>query len=813
MLRHAPRALSLLAVAAGSLAAAWGMTATGAVAAATSGPAPAAAAPAAETPAGKPPAKPIATAKNPVGNLLRKWWAEGTAAGNEGDWYDNRDRGHSALNIAPWPQLQKVAYTDQELQRRADWALQGRVLPHVVFGNSSTSAGATSGGSNARMACSHPAGLAMLYTQYRHNNLYIYPEHQDHDPGRNGSPGYGDLFPTNTPYVVTAQGSSGSDQPFLRAMPGVLAAFRPEVKRKLVETGLLMPTVQMLLRRTGKPVASKAAYLTGKAHPTVFDGSWVNEQAMVEAAHALTLDAIPPMVQLAVTEEDSPVRGRDFFDLHSSEHLGDTPAVLARIFRGRHEAHRMVVSAEASFDVNQRPLRFHWVVLRGDAGRIGLKPMNEAGSVCEVVVPWHERRPVTPGAALESNRVDIGVFVHNGAHYSAPGFITVFCLDDEARTFDSNGRLLEIGYGAGTLEVAVANWPAALDLYKADADGPGPRLLAAGLTPAALAAIAEAAGQYRKARADADAAQAAAKPADEEAKKAKEDLKAAERRRDEAKAAQDKSPADAGRAALEIAEADTQSAQDAAKKADGRASEARKASEAARKAADEVLTRRRNALKGSVKELVEGTLRRLAESPTFYGDCAKEIAAAAAADAGKRTALEAARRRLAGFGLLKEGPPDTWNLTPVRDGQGPAADRLTLYERALLAQFNAEVLSRLCLGGAATVSYKRNYVDPRIALPKSWRDIYRYNAAGDCIGWTRYDGAARTEFDPWGLVVLEKDSLGRCIKGQGVKYELPGTVKDFRGLSAGPLKMVLEPGVTEYEYAGPDDWRGRVKQK
>ena len=34
------------------------------------------------------------------------------------------------------------------------------------------------------MYYTQPAGLALLYNHYTHNNLYIYPEHRDHDPGQ-----------------------------------------------------------------------------------------------------------------------------------------------------------------------------------------------------------------------------------------------------------------------------------------------------------------------------------------------------------------------------------------------------------------------------------------------------------------------------------------------------------------------------------------------------------------------------------------------------------------------------------------------------
>ena len=83
------------------------------------------------------------------------------------------------------------------------------------------------GGSNPRAYYVSFYGTLFLYNQYTRNNLYIYPEHHDHDPGHSGvffpnplnhairDEGYGDLYPTNTPYLIISQGSSGSDQPFM----------------------------------------------------------------------------------------------------------------------------------------------------------------------------------------------------------------------------------------------------------------------------------------------------------------------------------------------------------------------------------------------------------------------------------------------------------------------------------------------------------------------------------------------------------------------------------------------------------------------
>jgi len=673
-----------------------------------------------------------------LGDLLRKWFADGTAAGNDGDWYDNRDGGHSNFDLGPHPQIRRVEYTDAERGRGLDYALQGRIIPRVVFGNSSTSAIVTLGGSCPRRGYSTPAGLATLYAQYTHNNIYIYPSHRDYHPGHNGVDGYGDMYPTNTPYLIISQGSSGTDQPFMEAVASTLAAFRPEVKRRLVEAGLLMPTIQMIFRRTNSLAPTLPDYLTARAHPTIFEGFRVSDLKMAQMAHAILPDAIPPMVQLRVVEEPSPAVGRDFFDFYGSEHLGDTPAVIARVFRGRDRLRRMVVSAEASFDLNKRPLTYHWVVLRGDAALISIKVANAAGSVAEITVPWHERSPIAQGSPVDSNRIDIGVFVNNGAYYSAPAYITSFCLDDEARTYDDAGRPVEIGYGVGETRVTVTDWPALLGLFKADAAGPaGPSAPAAALLnkafqPAEIAAIVKAAEEYAGA-----------------------------------------------------------------------------ASDAARQA---VLARKRDGLKSPVDAALPAALAAIVADPELYAREAAAIDEAVKGDAGRKAFLDAARRLLVAFGVACDAPGGKVELTPIRDGATPAAQRLTRFERAVAERFNGEVLGRVIFTGMVNITYERNYVDPRMAAAKSWRDVYRYNAKGECVGWTRYDGRApAAEFNQWGLVVLAKDSLGRCIKGQAVRYDIGAPPPNVPPGSTLAMTWVLDPQVCEYEYADDNDWRGRLK--
>ncbi len=710
---------------------------------------------------------PVTTLKNELGELLRAWSTESTAAGHAGDRYDNRDRGHSELDRRPWPQLGQVAYTAEQKEKRLDWAFCGGLHEGVVFGNSSTSAPARQGGSNARMAYVNPRGLAVLLAQYTRNHLYVYPEHQDHDPGHNGNPdGWGDLFPANTPFVIISQGSSGSDQPFLRAIAATLAAFRPEVKKRLVETGLLMPTVQMIFRSCNKHLTDPAEYRTGKAHPTVFEGGWVDDLAMAKRAHAIAADAIPPVAMLQVLEEDAPADGLDYFEPGAHEKHFDSPFVVMRVFRGRHAVHRMVVSAEGSGDVNKRPLSFHWVVLRGDAARIRIARRNDAGSVVEIAVPWHDRRPVAEGSPLESNRVDIGCFVNNGAHDSPPSFVTFCFLDHEARTYDAGGRLLEIGYQMGGTRLEVADWGRLFGLLGEDAASWPARLLRERFQPEERAALRAAAAE----KAPLDAAVADAETRKKAADEAHKTTKTAETE-----------------AALKTAQ---------------------KALDDARKAQRDLLAKQRVGLPAPIETLVVGrALGGLMRDPALFVARQAELEAFLATPEGngRRGALEVALRRTLALGILN------------RAGAGPCALSLlreapTRYEQAMLERFHGEILAGVLYPGIVRAAFHVNYVPPEISEPPGWRDVYRHDAAGNDRGWTRHfvNGSPPVDFTADGLQVLERDAAGRPTKTRTVTYK----PEDPKGKVAMPhwRPLLQLPGdeIRHTAYAGDDDETGTV---
>ncbi len=169
---------------------------------------------------------------------------------------------------------------------------------------------------------------------------------------------------------------------------------------------------------------------------------------MVQMAHDLQLDRLPPMIQLKVLEEDLGVPGRDYFHPGPGERLFDTPAAIARLYRTAASQRRMIVDASTSADLNRRPLSFRWVLLQGDPQRVSIRQLNSNGSRAEIIFRWHESHPVPGSPELMSNRVDVGVFAFNGDWYSAPGFVTSFSLRNEKRNYDASQRIRSIDYAA-----------------------------------------------------------------------------------------------------------------------------------------------------------------------------------------------------------------------------------------------------------------------------------------------------------------------------------------------------------------------------
>ena len=416
-------------------------------------------------------------------DLLSDHFKQGRAAGNIGDLYDNRDRGHSQLDIAEHPQVTRVTYSPAARGVDADYGLNDVLLfDHVTFGNSST---AITGGplwrSLPRSALTRADGTGplRLWQNASTNHLYVHPAHKDY--GKE----VGDLFPANTPYLLVSHGSSGSDKPFLDAVAMILAAFRPDTKAKLIEADLVVPTVQMVFRRSLQNVTSRADYFSGIANPSVFEGYNINLARMVSLANSIRADAIPPQVRIKVLGEDIGTEGVDYFGEGLSEQLFDTPAAVARVWRSSAGRRIILLSAEDTTDPNDRPLTFEWHLLQGDPAKVQIEPAKD-GRSAKITLDWHDPFRISEDNPLTSSRIDIGVFANNGKHDSAPAILSVYCPPDQARTYapgpDGAPRVASIDYAArpeayaDPMLIARAGWRD--DYHYADdgtlADGPAP---------------------------------------------------------------------------------------------------------------------------------------------------------------------------------------------------------------------------------------------------------------------------------------------------------------------------------------------------
>lgn len=410
--------------------------------------------------------------EGPELDLLRALARRGFAAGLSGVLYDNRDRGHSQLPLHRLPQINATHYAPVFAARGLDYGIAGPFrFPMPTLGNSSTAL--TQGPfrrSQARIAVAGQAAAARAFDLYASNHLYVYPEHRDHDPGT------GDLFFANQPFFLVSQGSSGSDRPFLWAAALTLAVLRPDTFAALERTGLVAPTLQMLLRRNTGAARGAAGYLSGAAHPSAFDGAAIDLLGMMQQAAALAPDAIPPLVRLRVERDLAATPGIDYIDPTRPEAIFTTPAAIARAWRSLAWEREMVLSAADTVDPNGRALEFDWVLLRGDPGRvsIGHDPDDPARRRARIRIAWHDAAPVPGAPELGTNRVDIGVFARNGATVSAPAFLSVVFPVHQARVYapgpDGRPRIAEVSYDGGDAYVDPTLWARAdwRDAYRWD---------------------------------------------------------------------------------------------------------------------------------------------------------------------------------------------------------------------------------------------------------------------------------------------------------------------------------------------------------
>ncbi len=415
-----------------------------------------------------PPSLPATPSDAAAAELLAKWTAEGTAAGNFGDLYDNHDRGHSTLDLSRFPGMVPTTYSAEARAEGVDTGFSLFAFPGLcTIGNSSTAN--VSGpfwSSCARML--QTEYIQPLLLQYLNNALYVYPQHNDYLASK-----YGDVFPSRTPYLVISPGSSWTDRPILEAMATALAALRPETKRTLAARAQLAMTLQYLLRACQTNVVRHVDYLYPKAHPVVFDGKAVDLARLATLAHSITTNTLPPVAALRILADES-VRykpGEDYPD-DLTERLFDSPFAIARVWRAAPYTRKMIVEATV-LPFDKPRTRFHWFVGQGDESKVKIREIDSLGRRVEISVDYHTPPFETP-FGIKSSRVDVICIADNGDHYSAPSFVTWYFPPNELRSYNSKRLPIVIDYSTFATNYAdlkVAPAKNFSDEFLYDADG------------------------------------------------------------------------------------------------------------------------------------------------------------------------------------------------------------------------------------------------------------------------------------------------------------------------------------------------------
>ena len=352
-----------------------------------------------------------------TGAAINAWLSEGTASGNAGDLYDNHDRGHSKLDVTPFTGLTPTTHCSESRDAGTDTGVSLFNFPgRIAIGNSSTAntSGPLWGSCARRLQNEFPH---ILLQQYLSNTTYVYPQHHDYLPSI-----HGDVFPSRTPYLFIAPGSSWTDRPILACLATALAAFRPETKDALAAHGHIAPTLQYLLRMAQTNVVRRADYLTPAAHPVIFNGKAIDTLRLAMLAHSIETNALPPIAPLRILADESAsfVPGRDYDDKRG-ERIFDSPFAIARVWRAKPDSRKMVVSA--LFPENNKDLVFHWFVGQGDQDKIAIRELAPNGRMVEIDIKRHESPFATP-FGVESCRADVICVADDGVNFSPPSFIT-----------------------------------------------------------------------------------------------------------------------------------------------------------------------------------------------------------------------------------------------------------------------------------------------------------------------------------------------------------------------------------------------------
>lgn len=336
-------------------------------------------------------------------NALLKLASEG-AGGNAGDLYFNRDGNHSRIAVENFPSLTEVRLDAEGRRLGMDLDFPNMFFPYPVFGNCSRAYVEPDFWRSLPRALvtTEAARLGGMARFYLSNQIWVFPANADYPP--DGA--FGDCFSAVTPYWIVTQGHSWSDRRYLEAALEISRSLRPDVKRKIVASGMLAPTVQEILRKSLRGVDGEEAYLSPAAHPTCMPPDGLDMERLVKLASERSLDSIAPLasVQVVVSGAEATV----------PECAYATPFASSFIIRSGKSVRKFALRAAGGDE-------FEFRIVHGDTGRANIARTGDSTAVVEFQIE------------SLTNRLDVAVFAKSRTSgWGAPSYVSFFRPDPGA---------------------------------------------------------------------------------------------------------------------------------------------------------------------------------------------------------------------------------------------------------------------------------------------------------------------------------------------------------------------------------------------
>lgn len=313
-------------------------------------------------------------------------------------WYENRDGFHAVAN--------GFENTIQADSTRASFGLNTTEIytGGIVLSNSSTASNPTEEeGSNTRFADRWWVNWFPMREAWQKGTIQFFPEYRDYDAF--------DWFKINQPYVITSQGSSGSELNELTRCREMLEATPKEVRRWMIDNARVGDVVSYFMRSN-----QYDGYLDPLSHRVVVDQGYTID-ADIALAKSLFVDAMPPRLSISVVSDSNDIRDRNNIPTTSTIRTDEIAGFL-----------RIDGTPSRTIEVklhSDKPCEFHWIKCQGECA---ITFSDAAKSHARITIPHQCDFPVTKpdGSVLVSNRVEVVAVAFDGKHYSSPVFVTEY---------------------------------------------------------------------------------------------------------------------------------------------------------------------------------------------------------------------------------------------------------------------------------------------------------------------------------------------------------------------------------------------------